>query len=145
MATQGLHTVDDAELKVGGYTFKAQHLLFAAPIVSALAGGIYYTYDAYQRFLGVEEGFLEVQGAIGRIQALEQTVGDNDVANLSAQLSAISTNMTTILEQQKTLLDLRSDVEKATILTDGIGARLDALQADIDSTWDAIDALEKPL
>ena len=123
MATQGLHTVDDAELKVGGYTFKAQHLLFAAPIVSALAGGIYYTYDAYQRFLGVEEGFLEVQGAIGRIQALEQTVGDNDVANLSAQLSAISTNMTTILEQQKTLLDLRSDVEKATILTDGIGAR----------------------
>ena len=137
--------MDDAELKVGGYTFKAQHLLFAAPIVSALAGGIYYTYDAYQRFLGVEEGFLEVQGAIGRIQALEQTVGDNDVANLSAQLSAISTNMTTILEQQKTLLDLRSDVEKATILTDGIGARLDALQADIDSTWDAIDALEKPL
>ena len=145
MATQGLHTVDDAELKVGGYTFKAQHLLFAAPIVSALAGGIYYTYDAYQRFLAVEEGFTEVQGAIGRIQALEQTVGDNDVANLSAQLSAISTNMTTILEQQKTLLDLRSDVEKATILTDGIGARLDALQADIDSTWDAIDALEKPL
>ena len=145
METQGLHTVDDAELKVGGYTFKAQHLLFAAPIVSALAGGIYYTYDAYQRFLGVEEGFTEVQDAIGRIQALEQTVGDNDVANLSAQLSSISTNMTTILEQQKTLLDLRSKVEKAEILTDGIGARLDALQSDIDSTWDAIDALEKPL
>jgi len=145
MATQGLHTVDDAELKVGGYTFKAQHLLFAAPIVSALAGGIYYSYDAYQRFLGVEEGFTEVQDSIGRIQALEQTIGDNDVANLSAQLSAISTNMTTILEQQKTLLDLRSKVEKAEILTDGIAARLDALQSDIDSTWDAIDALEKPL
>ena len=145
MATQGLHTVDDAELKVGGYTFKAQHLLFAAPIVSALAGGIYYTYDAYQRFLGVEEGFLEVQGAIGRIQALDHTVGETALAKLSAQRSAISSNMTTILEQQKTLLDLRSDVEKATILTDGIGARLDALQADIDSTWNAIDALEKPL
>ena len=145
MATQGLHTVDDAELKVGGYTFKAQHLLFATPIVSALAGGIYYAYDVTQRFYSVEEGVVEVQDAIGRIQALEQTVGDNDVANLSAQLSAISTNMTTILEQQKTLLDLRSKVEKAEILTDGIGARLDALQSDIDSTWDAIDALEKPL
>ena len=142
---QGLHTVDDAELKVGGYTFKAQHLLFAAPIVSALAGGIYYAYDVTQRFYSVEEGVVEVQDAIGRIQALEQTIGDNDVANLSAQLSAISTNMTTILEQQKTLLDLRSKVEKAEILTDGIGARLDALQADIDSTWQAIDALERPL
>ena len=53
--------------------------------------------------------------------------------------------MTTILEQQKTLLDLRSKVERAEILTDGIGERLDALQADIDSTWNAIDALEKPL
>ena len=133
--------MDDAELKIGGYTFKAQHLLFAAPIISALAGGIYYSYDAYQRFLGVEEGFEEVQGALGRIQALEQTVGDNDVANLSAQLTAISTNMETILEQQKTLLDLRSKVEKSETITDGLGDKLDKYDREFDDLWDAMDEL----
>ena len=133
--------MDDAELKVGGYTFKAQHLLFAAPLVSALAGGIYYSYDAYQRFLGVEEGFEEVQGALGRIQALEQTIGDNDVANLSAQLTAISTNMETILEQQKTLLDLRSKVEKSETITNGLGDKLDKYDREFDDLWDAMDEL----
>lgn len=133
------------EVTAGGYTFKAAHILFAAPIVSALAGSIYFGYDAYQRFLGVESGFSEVQDAVSRIQSLEQTVGDNDVANLQAQLSSISTNMATILEQQRTLLDLRSAVEKATLITDGIDAKLQRIQDDIDSTWDAIDALEKPL
>mgnify|MGYP002624014273 FL=1 len=133
--------MDDAELKVGGYTFKAQHLLFAAPLVSALAGGIYYSYDAYQRFLGVEEGFEEVQGALGSIQALEQTVGDNDVANLSAQLTAISTNMETILEQQKTLLDLRSKVEKSETITNGLGDKLDKYDREFDDLWDAMDEL----
>lgn len=137
--------VDDLEVKAGGYTFKAAHILFLAPIFSALAGGIYFSYDAYQRFAGVERGFAAVSNVVSRVQALEQTVGDNDVANLQAQLSTISTNMATILEQQRVLLDLRSAVERATLITDGIDAKLQRIQDDIDSTWDAIDALEKPL
>ena len=137
--------MDDTELKVGGYTFRLVHLAFALPILSGVAGGAYWGYDVLNRFLDVESGFEEVQGALGRIQALEQTVGDNDVANMQAQLSSISTNMATILEQQRTLLDLRSAVEKATILTDGIEDQMRRLQDDLDSQWDAIDALEKPL
>lgn len=137
--------VDDLEVKAGGYTFKAAHILFLAPVFSALAGGVYFSYDAYQRFVGVERGFASVSNVASRVQALEQTVGDNDVANLQAQLSTISTNMATILEQQRVLLDLRSAVERATLITDGIDAKLQRIQDDIDSTWDAIDALEKPL
>jgi len=137
--------VDDTELKVGGYTFRFVHLAFAVPIFSGVAGGAYWGYDVLNRFLDVESGFEEVLDATSRIQALEQTVGDNDVANLQAQLSSISTNMATILEQQRTLLDLRSAVERATLITDGIDAKLQRIQDDIDSTWDAIDALEKPL
>lgn len=136
---------DDTELKVGGYTFKFVHLAFALPILSGVAGGAYWGYDVLNRFLDVESGFEEVLDATSRIQALEQTVGDNDVANLASQLAKIGTNMETILEQQKTLLNLRSKVERAELITNGIGDKLDRLQADIDSTWDAIDALEKPL
>ena len=53
--------------------------------------------------------------------------------------------MVNILEQQKTLLDLRSKVERAELITNGIDAKLQQLQDDIDSTWDAIDELGKPL
>lgn len=136
---------DDTELKIGGYTFRFVHLAFALPILSGVAGGAYWGYDVLNRFLDVESGFEEVLGATSRIQALEQTVGDNDVANLASQLAKIGTNMETILEQQKTLLDLRSKVERAELITNGIGDKLERLQADIDSTWDAIDQLEKPL
>lgn len=136
---------DETELKVGGFTFKGVYLAAALPLLGSLSGGIYYGYDVVNRFWGVEESVTEVLDATSRIQALEQTIGDNNVSGLNAQLSQISTQMVTILEQQRTLLDLRSKVERAELITNGIDSRLQALKADIDSTWDAIDALEKPL
>lgn len=142
---RALRMADDTELKVGGYTFKAAHILFALPILSGVAGGAYWGYDVLNRFLDVESGFEEVLGVTSRIQALEQTVGDNNVGQLNTKLSEISTQMVTILEQQRTLLDLRSKVERAELLTNGIDDKLRRIQDDIDSTWDAIDALEQPL
>ncbi len=136
---------DETEIKVGGFTLKGWYIAAALPLLGSLSGGIYYGYDVVNRFWGVEQSVIEVLDATARIQALEQTVGDNDVANLSSQLSAISANMATILEQQRTLLDLRSKVERAELLTNGIDDKLRRIQDDIDSTWDAIDELGKPL
>lgn len=136
---------DETEIKVGGFTVKGWYIAAALPLLGSLSGGIYYGYDVVNRFWGVEEAVIEVLDATARIQALEQTIGDNDVANLSSQLSAISANMGTILEQQRTLLDLRSKVERAELLTNGIDDKLRRIQDDIDSTWDAIDELGKPL
>jgi succinate dehydrogenase/fumarate reductase flavoprotein subunit len=138
--------MDDAELKVGGYTFKAAHALFALPILSAVAGGAYWGYDVLNRFLDVESGFEEVVEATSRIQALEQTIGDNDVAQLGVKLSQISTQMATILDQQRTLLDLRSKVEKSSTITDSLGDKLNTYDKEIDDIWDAMDELyENPL
>jgi hypothetical protein len=61
-------------------------------------------------------------------------------------LSSISTQMQTILEQQKTLLELRSQVEKSTTITDSLGDKLDVYQQEIDDIWDAYDSLvDNPL
>ena len=136
---------DVAELKVGGFTFKGVYLAAAIPLFGSLSGGIYYGYDVVNRFWGVEEAVVETLDAISRIQALEQTIGDNNVSGLNTQLSQISTQMVTILEQQKALLDLRSKVERAELITNGIDDKLKQLKADLDSTWDAIDELGKPL
>ena len=136
---------DETEIKVGGFTIKGWYIAAALPLVGSFSGAIYYGYDVVNRFWSVEQSVIEVLDATARIQALEQTIGDNDVANLSSQLSAISANMGTILEQQRTLLDLRSKVERAELLTNGIDDKLRRIQDDIDSTWDAIDELGKPL
>jgi hypothetical protein len=137
--------VGDAEVKVGGFTFKGVYLAAALPLLGSLSGGIYYGYDVVNRFWGVEDAVNEVLAATSRIQALEQTIGDNNVSGLNTQLTQIGTQMINILEQQKTLLDLRSKVERAELITDGIDAKIKQLQSDIDSTWDAIDELGKPL
>ena len=84
---------DETEIKVGGFTIKGWYIAAALPLVGSFSGAIYYGYDVVNRFWSVEQSVIEVLDATARIQALEQTIGDNDVANLSSQLSAISTNM----------------------------------------------------
>ena len=149
--------MEDTELKIGGFTFKGWYIAAALPILSGLSGAIYYGYDTVQRFYAVEAGiedvvarseaFDEAAAALNsRIQALEQAVQDNDVRGLNGRLAQISTQMQTILEQQAVLLNLRSQVERSTTITDGLGDILETLQTEIDDIWDAYDYLvENPL
>lgn len=94
-----------------------------------------------QRNMTQATGLLE-----SRIQTLEQAIIDNDVRGLNQKLATLSTNMSQILEQQKVLLDLRSQVDKATTITDGLGNTLDTLSTEIDDIWKAYDSLvDNPL
>jgi|TARA_R110000744_G_scaffold169083_1_gene286895 hypothetical protein len=144
--------MEDTELKVGGFSFKGWYIAVLLPILSALSGGIYYGYDTLNRFYDVESGIHTVVSKSGsfdkkalklgsRIQTLEQAVTDNDVRGLNTRLSTISTQMQTILEQQKDLLDLRSQVERSTGITDTLGDKLDEYQTEIDDIWKAYDSL----
>ena len=90
---------------------------------------------------------VELQAELNsRVQTVEQAVVDNDVRGLNTKLAQLTTNMQQILEQQKVLLDLRSQVDKATTITNGIGDKLDVIQTEIDAIWKAYDSLvENPL
>lgn len=144
--------MEDTELKVGGFSFKGWYIAVLLPILSALSGGIYYGYDTLNRFYDVESGInlvtteadmfnVRATDFNSRIQTLEQAVTDNDVRGLNTRLSTISTQMQTILEQQKDLLDLRSQVERSTGITDTLGDKLDEYQTEIDDIWKAYDSL----
>ena len=149
--------IEEAEVKVGGFTFKGWYIAAALPILGSLSGGIYYGYDTLQRFYAVESGIETVVKKSGsfdskaselssRIQTIEQAVADNDVRGLNTRLSTISTQMQTILEQQKELLDLRSQVERSTGITDSLGDKLEKYQTEIDDIWKAYDSLvDNPL
>ena len=90
---------------------------------------------------------VELQAELNsRVQTVEQAVVDNDVRGLNTKLAQLTTNMQQILEQQKILLDLRSQVDRATTITTGIGDKLDVIQTEIDDIWKAYDSLvENPL
>lgn len=137
--------MEDIQIKAGAFVFRGWYIAAALPLLGSLSGGIYYGYDVVNRFWDVEVSVNEVLGATSRLQAIEQTLLQNNVSGLTSQLSTISTQMTNILEQQRTLMDLKSKIERAELITNGIDAKLAAIQSDIDNTWDAIDALEKPL
>ena len=149
--------IEESEVKVGGFTFKGWYIAAALPILGSLSGGIYYGYDTLQRFYAVESGIETVVKKSGsfdskaselssRIQTIEQAVADNDVRGLNTRLSTISTQMQTILEQQKELLDLRSQVERSSGITDSLGDKLDKYQTEIDDIWKAYDSLvDNPL
>ena len=147
----------DIGFKIAGYDVKGWMVAVALPILSSLAGGVWWSYDTLQRFYGVEEGIQEVveksasfdekaTELSSRIQTLEQAIQDNDVRGLNQKLATLSTNMQQILEQQKLLLDLRSQVDKSTTITSGLGDKLDKITTEIDDIWKAYDHLsENPL
>jgi len=145
------------EFSIGGYNIKGWMVAVGLPVLSSVAGGVWWSYDTLQRFYGVEAGIqtvvaksdefdVKASALASRIQTLEQAVADNDVRGLNTKLAQLSTNMQQILEQQKVLLDLRSQVDKATTITDGLGDTLDVLQTEIDDIWKAYDELaDNPL
>ena len=130
-------------LKVGGFDVKGWYFAVALPVLSGLSGGIYYAYDTVNRFWAVEESVNAILEVESRVQTLEQAIQDNDVRGLAPKLSSIGTQMQTILEQQKQLLDLRSSVEKSDAITAGLKDKLDTYDRDIEDLWKAMDDLSK--
>ena len=130
-------------IKLGGFDIKGWYFAVALPVLSGLSGGIYYAYDTVNRFWTVEESINAVLEVESRVQTLEQAIQDNDVRGLAPKLSSIGTQMQTILEQQKQLMDLRSSVEKSDAVTSGLKDKLDKYDRDIEDLWKAMDDLAK--
>lgn len=132
----------DMDFSIGGYNIKGWMVAVALPVLSGVAGGVYWSYDVLNRFYDIEES---VDGALSlesRLLTVELAVENNDVSGLNERLATLNTNMTTILEQQRTLLDMRSQVDRATTITDGLGDKLDVIDQEIDDIWEAYDYLK---
>lgn len=138
--------MSDMEFSIGGYNIKGWMVAVAIPVLSSVAGGVYFAYDALNRFYDTEAAVEDVLGVVSRVQTLEQAIQDNDVRGLNTKLSQLSTNMQQILEQQRLLLDLRSKIDRATTITDGLGDKLDTYDQEIEDIWKAYDSLvDNPL
>ena len=128
---------DTARERTANKTFAATQLTTASQAIAN---------ELQEAESNLNEDITQLEADIkSRIQTVEQAIIDNDVRGLNSKLAQLATNMQQILEQQKILLDLRSQVDKATPITDTIGDKLDVIQTEIDDIWKAMDDLANPL
>jgi hypothetical protein len=130
---------------IGGFDISGWMLAVAVPVLSAVGGGGWYLFDLQSRFISVEENVSVVLDVASRTQTLEQAILDNDVRGLAPRLSQLSTQMSTILEQQRELIDLRQRVDRAGVITDNLSQDLNRYNVEIEDLWRAVDALNQPL
>ena len=135
---------DTARERTANKTFAAKQLTTASQAIRSELQEVETTLsdDSVAKMQQLTERLTTLDATVtSRIQTVEQAIIDNDVRGLNSKLAQLATNMQQILEQQKVLLDLRSQVDKATTITDGIGDKLDVLQTEVDDIWKAYDEL----
>ena len=135
---------DTARERTANKTFAANQLTTTSQAIREELQEVETTLndDSVAKMQQLTERLTTLEATVtSRIQTVEQAIIDNDVRGLNSKLAQLATNMQQILEQQKVLLDLRSQVDKATTITDGIGDKLDVLQTEVDDIWKAYDEL----
>ena len=133
-------SLEDTELTIGGTKLRGVWIAIVLSIATTMAGGIWAVAEFY-----------------GRIEAVEAAVSGN--GDTAEKLTVLGTNLETIMENQKQLLDLRdriSEVEKTTVENDllvkqfdekvkSIDSRFGKINREIDDLWRGLDAASNPL
>ena len=133
-------SLEDTELTIGGTKLRGVWIAIVLSIATTMAGGIWAVAEFY-----------------GRIEAVESAVSGN--GDTAEKLTVLGTNLETIMENQKQLLDLRdriAEVEKTTVENDllvkqfdekvkSIDSRFSKINREIDDLWRGLDAASKPL
>ena len=133
-------SLEDTELTIGGTKLRGVWIAIVLSIATTMAGGIWAVAEFY-----------------GRIEAVEAAVSGN--GDTAEKLTVLGTNLETIMENQKQLLDLRdriSEVEKTTVENDllvkqfdekvkSIDSRFSKINREVDDLWRGLDAASNPL
>ena len=133
-------SLEDTELQIGGVKLRGVWIAIVLSMATTMAGGIWAVAEFY-----------------GRIEAVEEAVaGSGETAE---KLTVLGTNLETIMENQKQLLDLRdriAEVETTTTANDllvkqfdekvkSIDSRFSKINREIDDLWRGLDAASNPL
>lgn len=160
------NVMNDLELKIGNFTFKGIYIAIFLPIISGLAGGVWYVSDFYNR-INVIDALANSNSSYGtnindleaRLSSVEQSIADNDISSLQGKLAELGTNLSLIMEAQKELMDLKDQfkdidvvAKENKLLVESYESRIKELenkiklhQREVDDIWKGMDALANPL
>jgi hypothetical protein len=133
-------SLEDTELTIGGTKLRGVWIAIVVSLASTIGGFIY--------------GAAEF---MGRIEAVEAAVAGN--GKTAEKLTIVGTNLESIMENQKELLDMRdriADVEKVSLendlLVQGFKEKVESIDKnfakinrEIDDLWKGLDAASNPL
>ena len=158
--------MNDFELKIGKFTFKGIYIAIFLPIISGLAGGVWYVSDFYNR-INVIDALANSNSSYGanindleaRLSSVEQSIADNDISSLQGKLAELGTNLSLIMEAHKELMDLKDQfkdidvvAKENKLLVESYESRIKELenkinlhQREVDDIWKGMDALANPL
>ena len=160
------NVMNDLELKIGKFTFKGIYIAIFLPIISGLAGGVWYVSDFYNR-INVIDALANSNSSYGssisdleaRLSSVEQSIADNDISSLQGKLAELGTNLSLIMEAQKELMDLKDQfkdidvvAKENKLLVESYESRIKELenkiklhQREVDDIWKGMDAIANPL
>lgn len=174
-------SLENMELNVGGTSVKGVWIAILLSFASTIGGGIWAASEFFSRLETLEDTVQvslstsdktnarfddfrenwvnEKKEFSNTLAVMEQQLEDNDIANLQAKLAELGTNLKSIMEAQKELLELRDQVaelDKTVAANDVIVSearnkfdfydnRMERFQKDLDDAWKAMDAISNPL
>lgn len=154
--------LEDTELKIGGTSFKGVYIAILFSLATTLGGGVWTASSLYSRLEAVESITIpDVQPMQEELQLIKQQLQDNEIGALSAKLATLGTNLTTIMDQQEKLLELKSElstlskeieamkgtVAAAEVITrdnEDIAERIKILTKEAEDLWEAVQYLSNP-
>lgn len=154
--------LEDTELKIGGTSFKGVYIAILFSLATTLGGGVWTASSLYSRLEAVESITIpDVQPMQEELQLIKQQLQDNEIGALSAKLATLGTNLTTIMDQQEKLLELKSElstlskeieamkgtVAAAEVITkdnEDIADRIKILTKEAEDLWEAVQYLSNP-
>lgn len=154
--------LEDTELKIGGTSFKGVYIAILFSLATTLGGGVWTASSLYSRLEAVESITIpDVQPMQEELQLIKQQLQDNEIGALSAKLATLGTNLTTIMDQQEKLLELKSElstlskeieamkgtVAAAEVITkdnEDIADRIAILTKEAEDLWEAVQYLSNP-
>ena len=154
--------LEDTELKIGGTSFKGVYIAILFSLATTLGGGVWTASSLYSRLEAVESLTIpDVQPMQEELQLIKQQLQDNEIGALSAKLATLGTNLTTIMDQQEKLLELKSElstlskeieamkgtVAAAEVITkdnEDIAERIKILTKEAEDLWEAVQYLSNP-
>jgi len=161
-----VNAMNDFELKIGKFTFKGIYIAIFLPIISGLAGGVWYVSDFYNRINIIDDLAnsnssygINIKDLEARLSSVEQSIADNDISSLQGKLAELGTNLSLIMEAQKELMDLKDkfkDIDVVAkenkLLVESYENRIKDLenkiklhQREVDDIWKGMDDLANPL
>lgn len=155
-------SLQDTELKIGGVNFKGVYVAVVLSVATSIAGIIWTASTLYSRLEAVENRTIpDIKPMQEELQLIKQQLQDNEIGALSAKLATLGTNLTTIMDQQEKLLELKSElstlskeieamkgtVAAAEVITkdnEDIADRIKILTKEAEDLWEAVQYLSNP-